>query len=213
MADLKISQFVDGGAVQPTDEIATNRSGTNTKVFVGTAAALDAGTGIGDVVVLEDVGGNPALPAVDGSQLLNVAAGDIKVSGTDAIGGYLDDKIGVETLLTKTIAIDSAGAETLVLEVRSELTAATVASGTHTVDIADGDFHTITATGVFTFAWAMEQGQSVLVRGIDFDTNTPVDGLDWGDAGTPDWTGIDDFIVYRDSDGDYIGALIVGGIT
>lgn len=213
MADLKISQFTDGGAIQATDEIATNRAGTNTKVFVGSAAALDAGSGIGDVVLIEDVGGSPGLPAIDGSQLLNVGAGDIKVSATDAIGGYLDDKIGVETLLTKTIVTDSAGAETIVLEVRSELTAASVASGTHTVDIADGDFHEITATGVFTFGWAMGQGQSVLVRGIDFDTYTPVDGLDWGDAGTPEWTGIDDFIVYRDADGDYIGALIVAGIT
>lgn len=34
MADLKISQFVDGGAIQSTDEIATNRAGINTKVFV-----------------------------------------------------------------------------------------------------------------------------------------------------------------------------------
>lgn len=42
MTDLKISQFTNGGAVQATDEIATNRSGVNTKVFVGTMAAEDA---------------------------------------------------------------------------------------------------------------------------------------------------------------------------
>lgn len=41
MADLKISQFSNGGAIQDTDEIATNRAGTNTKVFVGTMAAVD----------------------------------------------------------------------------------------------------------------------------------------------------------------------------
>ena len=41
-------------------------SGTPT---LGTAAALDVGSTIGDVVQLEDVGGNPSLPAVDGSQL------------------------------------------------------------------------------------------------------------------------------------------------
>lgn len=74
MADLKISQFADGGAISPTDEIATNRAGVNTKVFAGTAAALDAGAGIGDVVQLEDVGGLPSLPAVDGSQLTGLPA-------------------------------------------------------------------------------------------------------------------------------------------
>lgn len=49
MPDLKISQFNNGGAVQPTDEIATNRGGTNTKVFVGTAAAADLGSGPDDI--------------------------------------------------------------------------------------------------------------------------------------------------------------------
>ena len=41
-------------------------SGTPT---LGTAAALNVGSTIGDVVQLEDVGGNPSLPAVDGSQV------------------------------------------------------------------------------------------------------------------------------------------------
>jgi len=72
MTDLKISQFADGGAIQSTDEIAVVRSGVNTKVLAGTAAALDGGTGIGDAVVLEDVGGSPGLPVADASQLTNV---------------------------------------------------------------------------------------------------------------------------------------------
>ncbi len=42
MPDLKISQFTNGGPVQTTDEIATNRAGVNKKVFVGSAAAHDA---------------------------------------------------------------------------------------------------------------------------------------------------------------------------
>lgn len=41
MADLKISQFANGGVVQVTDEIATNRGGVNTKVFVGSMATED----------------------------------------------------------------------------------------------------------------------------------------------------------------------------
>lgn len=89
MADLKISQFVDGGAVQTTDEIATNRAGVNTKVFAGSAASMDVGTGIGDIpVIVDDGSGGPALPAVSGIYLTDVVAdpsdgdkGDITVSG------------------------------------------------------------------------------------------------------------------------------------
>lgn len=84
MADLKISQFTDGSSVQATDEIATNRAGVNTKVFVGSAAALDVGTGIGDVVQLEDVASSAGLPAVDGSQLTGVNAESITVANESA---------------------------------------------------------------------------------------------------------------------------------
>ena len=41
---------------------------------LGTSAVEDVGTAIGDVVQLEDVGGNAALPAVDGSQLTGLPA-------------------------------------------------------------------------------------------------------------------------------------------
>lgn len=101
--DLKISQFADGGPAQSTDEIATNRGGVNTKVYVGSAAAADVGTGpddvpinsdlggaaylgagsnVGDLVQLEDVGGSPGLPAVDGSQLEGVT--------TESIAGLIE---------------------------------------------------------------------------------------------------------------------------
>lgn len=82
MADLKISQFDDGGPILPTDEIATNRSGVNTKVFVGTAAALDVGTSVGDVIQLIDIGGNSGLPALDGSLITNVSSSNITVADT-----------------------------------------------------------------------------------------------------------------------------------
>lgn len=214
MADLKISQFADGGTVQTGDQIAAVRGVTNTRVSVGSAATFDAGSDIGELLIIEDVGGNPALPAIDGSQLTGVASGGSKVTISDANGGYLDDKLQPGTLITTEIETDSSGDQTLVFDVRSQIaTPATVSSGTHTVDIANGDFHEVTATGIFTFAWSMNNGQSVLVRGIDFDANTPIDGLDWGDAGTPEWTGKDDFVVYRDNDGNYIGALIVSGLA
>lgn len=42
---------------------------------LGSAAVEDVGTATGDVVQLEDVGGSPGLPAVDGSQLTGINAG------------------------------------------------------------------------------------------------------------------------------------------
>ena len=45
--------------------------------WFGSAAVEDVGTAIGDVVQLVDVDSSPGLPAVDGSQLTGLAAGDI----------------------------------------------------------------------------------------------------------------------------------------
>lgn len=42
MADLKISEFEDGGPITPSDEVATVRAGVNTKVFTGSMASEDA---------------------------------------------------------------------------------------------------------------------------------------------------------------------------
>jgi len=65
-------------------------SGTPT---LGTAAAANTGTGIGQVVIMEDVGSVAKLPAVDGSQLINLPSapvtsvntltGAVVVSGND----------------------------------------------------------------------------------------------------------------------------------
>jgi hypothetical protein len=52
-------------------------STARTNLGLGTAATADTGTEAGDVVALEDVGGVVKLPAVDGSQLLNVVAADV----------------------------------------------------------------------------------------------------------------------------------------
>lgn len=85
MPDLKISQFADGGTIQTTDEIATNRAGVNTKVFVGSAALADIGAGVGDVVAFGDDGlGNSQYPAGDGSLLTGISSSTISV--TDAGG-------------------------------------------------------------------------------------------------------------------------------
>ena len=56
---------------------------------LGSAAALNAGTAVDDVVQLEDVGGGtPGLPAVDGSQLTGLPSG---VADHGALTGLSDD--------------------------------------------------------------------------------------------------------------------------
>ncbi len=49
-------------------------SAIRTVLELGTAAEADTGSSTGDVVVLEDVGGTPGLPAVDGSQLTGISS-------------------------------------------------------------------------------------------------------------------------------------------
>lgn len=203
MADRKISEFADGGAVQPTDEIATNRGGTNTKVFVGSAAALDAGTAVGDIVQIVDVGGSPGLPVLDGSNLTGLAGGGTVTNFSISFGNGLT---GTVTNPTTT--------PTLNADVRSLIaTPVSVASGTHNVNIANGDFHQITVTGAATLSWTMANGQALMVRAINFNLFGPVLSLDWGSVGAPTWTGKDDFLVYRDVSGNYIGVVLVLGIT
>lgn len=115
--DLKISQFTDGGLVQETDEIAAVRSGVNTKINIGSAAAADIGTGpddvpinsdfsegayssvgtdVGDLIQLEDIGGSPGLPAIDGSQLTGVI--------TESITGLIEPGSNVTIDGSGTIA-------------------------------------------------------------------------------------------------------------
>ncbi len=62
---------------------------------IGTAGTKDFGSAVGNVPALEDVGGNPGLPAVDGSQLTGVTA---SVSPAVRI-----------SLNFRTLAIDGAG--------------------------------------------------------------------------------------------------------
>lgn len=52
---------------------AEDADAVRTLLELGTAAGVDTGSTIGDVIVLEDVGGMPGLPAVDGSQLTGIS--------------------------------------------------------------------------------------------------------------------------------------------
>ena len=64
-----------------------------TAVGFGTAAFEDVGVDEGDVVQLEDVSGNPGLPAVDGSQLTNLPSGSGDVVGPAGVAA--DSNIAV----------------------------------------------------------------------------------------------------------------------
>lgn len=70
--DVKISAMPDGGSIEETDQIPVVRDSLNYRVHVGSAAGLDAGGAIGDVPLLSDISGNPALPALDASLLYNL---------------------------------------------------------------------------------------------------------------------------------------------
>jgi len=68
-----------------------NHTGTQTLSTIsdsGTAASKDTGVAVGDVVELENVGGSPGLPAVDGSQLIGLPSG---VSDHGSLTGLTDD--------------------------------------------------------------------------------------------------------------------------
>lgn len=82
MPDLKISQFVDGNAVQETDEIATNRGGVNTKVKVGSAASKNVGTGTGEIPLFDDLGS---------AAFANVGYGPGEVLTVDELPNVLGD--------------------------------------------------------------------------------------------------------------------------
>lgn len=88
----------------------------------GAGSGLDAdtldgsniGTAVGNIVQLEDVGGNPGLPAVDGSQLTNLPDSDenVKASGTDTTPSSLINKLSAGSGISLDLQ-NSGGNETL----------------------------------------------------------------------------------------------------
>lgn len=123
MADLKISQFSDGGLVENTDEIAAVRGGVNTKVTVGTSARYEVGTGSGQIATTDmlapvalsndynDLGNLPTLGALSSKD--QVEASDIdsgsatagQVPTSDGSGGVTwEDQSGSGTVAASAVS-------------------------------------------------------------------------------------------------------------
>lgn len=78
----------------------------------GGGSSLEAGTDIGDVVQLEDVGGSAGLPAVDGSQLLNAPVSNDSVR-TRSTGVFNGGVIAINGADDATFDLSAGGASLL----------------------------------------------------------------------------------------------------
>ena len=76
LTDIASLATTDSGFIVGNGSTFVLESGATvrTSLGLGTAATEDHGTATGDLVILEDVSGVAGLPAVDGSQLLNISA-------------------------------------------------------------------------------------------------------------------------------------------
>jgi hypothetical protein len=84
-----------GAAVTVTDDAGNDKTIiTITSPTLGTAAALDVGTGADNIVQLDGTG---KLPAVDGSQLTNLPAGDTAVNITVDTTNFNSNLSGTDT--------------------------------------------------------------------------------------------------------------------
>jgi len=106
----------------------------------GTAAALDADNTIGNLPLLENVGGNPGMPAVDGSQLTDVPS-EIEV---------VDESTSLTTDLIK-LTFAGTGVEATEPTPDSGEILVTITSGAPgAVDVSDGTT-TVSAADLITF--------------------------------------------------------------
>lgn len=175
MTDLKISQFVDGGPVQETDQIAAVRSGVNTKVFVGSMAAEDADdyTPTGDLGALAfansvnaaDIG--PGTAAIDISG--NAATASTAASATTA--GFATSAGNANTVTTNanlTGVITSVGNATSLGTFSSAQLRAALSdgSGTGAALFAGGNMGAATALSI-------DFGQGADLNYFDEGTFTP----------------------------------------
>jgi len=144
------------------DELDTEKApATHTHVLSqitdsGTAAAQDTGTGVGDIPVLEDIGGGtPGLPAVDGSQLTGVAGGGSAITVTDEGGAPLTSDVVSFDFVGTGVTASSVGDDVTVTIAAGSAPIDTVFSRTGTVVAAPSDYdasqvdNDSTVTGAF----------------------------------------------------------------
>ncbi len=93
---LLFNAATDTLAVGGNEVWHAGNDGTGSGLDADTLDGANTGVAVGNIPVLEDVSGTPGLPAVDGSQLLNLPADPdelTKVSANDTTAGYLEDKV------------------------------------------------------------------------------------------------------------------------
>jgi hypothetical protein len=118
------------------DELDTEKSATGHAHTLsditdsGTAAAKAFGVTIGDLVELENVGGNPGMPAVDGSQLTGIDVGT-PITVIDDIGGEL-------TTALNQLTFDGAGVVATEPGTEGEILVTIAGSSPGVIDITDG---------------------------------------------------------------------------
>jgi hypothetical protein len=89
-----------------------------------------------------------------------------------------------------------------------------VGTGTHTVNLDDGDLHQITATGNFTLAFAFPNAMGVFdirIRAINWGAHTiTLTAVDYWAGGAPTFTasGRDDLLFSRDGNGEVTGYVL-----
>ncbi len=163
-----------GVTYAPTEVTVTSSTGSNVNIAAavgaGNAGVLtgadktlinnalqqgDVGTAIGDIVALENVGGNPGLPIVDGSQLTNIpgAHSPVTLAG-EGYASLLGQEITFALIdlvshITGTLPANSGGTGVTVL---SDLDADSFGSGVATAN------QVLTADGLGAASWQTPAG-------------------------------------------------------
>jgi hypothetical protein len=110
-----------------------------TNLGLGSAATKTAGSAIGNVLEVADVGGSPALPALDASQLTGLSYGNLTNVPTSFITDldFITDQNPLTLVAGKHYVISTATGTTKTLTVP-----------TNSADVADGDYIRITNWGL-----------------------------------------------------------------
>lgn len=225
MADLKISEMDDGGLIQTTDEVPVNRAGANYKILVGSAAGYDVGSDIGEVLLILDIGGQPGLPAIDGSQLINLpppigipysvngisadSGGDITITADDISDGGTNKFVTSTEKSTWNAKLNNI---TGLITAGTGVTITGTGVGGDPYQISLGDklasyaTNTLTAANKIPYATALDTAAE-----LDFSTNV---ALGSSDTTVPSQKAVKDYVDGKTLSGlTYMGTLYITSNT